>query len=238
MMKIKAFLTASLLAAGIADATAQDAMNIVGNGDVGIGTAQPIAPLHVYRDDGTASVLVQELDPDPAGRTLFSLANRGNTKFEIKEVNSGTRWQFTNSGDAFRVSKFGTGLVEFQVFNNGDAALAGTLSENSDRNAKTGIEAVDSQSILDKVVALPIAHWSYIDAPDSRHIGPMAQDFRAAFGTGNSDTSLATLDTSGVALAAIQALEHRNRSLETRVAELESMLERLLEVRTAHSTGN
>ena len=34
--------------------------------------------------------------------------------------------------------------------------------------------------------------------------GPMAQDFYAAFGLGNSDKSIGLLDASGVALAAIQ----------------------------------
>src|SRR5207247_6102660 len=53
----------------------------------------------------------------------------------------------------------------------------------SDRNAKTGFEAVDPQAVLDKVVSLPITTWRYLTESDAvRHIGPMAQDFRSTFG--------------------------------------------------------
>ena len=39
-----------------------------------------------------------------------------------------------------------------------------------------------------------------------RHIGPVAQDFRAAFDLGADDKTIATVDADGVALAAIQGL--------------------------------
>ena len=44
-----------------------------------------------------------------------------------------------------------------------------------------------------------------------KHLGPVAQDFQAAFGLGTDDKSIGTVDADGVALAAIQAL---NRKLE------------------------
>ena len=37
-----------------------------------------------------------------------------------------------------------------------------------------------------------------------RHIGPMAQDFHAVFGVGADEKAIATLDESGVVLAAIR----------------------------------
>jgi hypothetical protein len=37
-------------------------------------------------------------------------------------------------------------------------------------------------------------------------MGPMAQDFRAAFGVGEDDRHISTVDAEGVALAAIQGL--------------------------------
>jgi hypothetical protein len=39
-----------------------------------------------------------------------------------------------------------------------------------------------------------------------RHIGPTAQDFRPAFGLGQDDRTIATIDESGVGLDANQAL--------------------------------
>ncbi|HMJ66231.1 MAG TPA: hypothetical protein VK615_12875, partial [Candidatus Binatia bacterium] len=54
--------------------------------------------------------------------------------------------------------------------------------------------------------------------------GPMAQDFKAAFGVGESDTGITTIDADGVALAAIQGL---NRKLEVQVREKDSEIQAL-----------
>lgn len=56
-----------------------------------------------------------------------------------------------------------------------------TWTLTSDRNAKNGFAPVDGEAVLDKVAALPIQEWNYIGY-GQRHMGPMAQDFRAAFG--------------------------------------------------------
>ena len=78
----------------------------------------------------------------------------------------------------------------------------------SDRNQKKNIAPVDAPAILDKVSRLPISTWSYRqEPPDVRHLGPMAQDFRAAFGLGDDDRTYFAVDAQGVALAAIQALD-------------------------------
>jgi len=77
----------------------------------------------------------------------------------------------------------------------------------SDRNLKEHLEPVDAQAVLAKLMALPIATWNYIaDDPSVRHMGPMAQDFAAAFGLGADDRHIHVLDASGVALASLQAL--------------------------------
>ena len=55
----------------------------------------------------------------------------------------------------------------------------------------------------------------------------MAQDFKAAFGLGDSDTGIATVDEGGVALAAIQGLNQKVEEKEARIAELERRLEKL-----------
>ena len=77
----------------------------------------------------------------------------------------------------------------------------------SDRNLKRDVVPVERQSVLESVSRLPIATWAYKDdMPDVRHLGPMAQDFRAIFGLGDSDRSYHPIDAHGVALASIQAL--------------------------------
>jgi hypothetical protein len=92
--------------------------------------------------------------------------------------------------------------------------------DNSDRNLKTGFAEVDVDSVLAAVRELPITTWSYKEDPNVRHIGPMAQDFAAAFGVGGDDRRIHTVDAGGVALAAIQALAARLDAAEARIAEL------------------
>jgi hypothetical protein len=90
----------------------------------------------------------------------------------------------------------------------------------SDRDRKSGFSDVDVEAVLAAVRELPITTWSYKDDPGVRHIGPMAQDFAAAFGVGDDDRRIHTVDASGVALAAIQALAARLEAAEARIAEL------------------
>ena len=111
-------------------------------------------------------------------------------------------------------------------------ARAQTFTNVSDRNAKHGFDVLDAGEILAKVVSLPVTRWSYRNAPGELHIGPMAQDFRAAFGLGENDTTIATIDADGVALAAIQGLnaklEQENAALR---AELRGIAGELRELR-------
>jgi hypothetical protein len=54
---------------------------------------------------------------------------------------------------------------------------------------------------------MPITTWNYTaDPPAIRHIGPMAQDFAAAFQVGADDRHIHPVDAWGVAFAAIQGL--------------------------------
>jgi len=82
-------------------------------------------------------------------------------------------------------------------------------------------EPVDGFEILEKLAALPISTWNYkSDAPSVRHLGPMAQDFKAAFGLGDSDRTISTVDANGVLMVAVQALYRRLQALEAEVAAL------------------
>ncbi|NOT54414.1 MAG: tail fiber domain-containing protein [Deltaproteobacteria bacterium] len=104
----------------------------------------------------------------------------------------------------------------------------GVWNNNSDKQAKTAFAPIDAQAILAKVVELPVTTWQYKMETGTtvRHLGPMAQDFHAAFKLGANDTSIATLDEAGVALATIQGLnqklEKENAALKARLAKLEA----------------
>lgn len=130
-----------------------------------------------------------------------------------------------------RLTLFGSGAVTIRsnttAANTGVtmAANAGSWSSLSDRNLKTAIAPVDANAVLARVIDLPMATWSYIAQGEAiRHMGPMAQDFAAAFGLGENDTTIATIGADGVALAAIQGL---NAKLEAENAALRDDLDTL-----------
>jgi hypothetical protein len=107
--------------------------------------------------------------------------------------------------------------------------VSGTVSAQaffttSDREAKQQITPVDPEAVLAKVAQLPLSEWSFKSAPTTRHLGPMAQDFRAAFGLGPDDRHIATVDADGVALAAIQGLHREVRGLHREVGGLRDAL--------------
>lgn len=106
---------------------------------------------------------------------------------------------------------------------------SGAWSSLSDRNAKDNFVPANGREILEKVAALPVATWNYKAQHESiQHIGPTAQDFRAAFGVGENDRTITTVDADGVALAAIQGLnqklEEHKGELKRRLAKLEKIL--------------
>ncbi len=90
----------------------------------------------------------------------------------------------------------------------------------SDSNAKTKVSAINPREILAKLSRLPVTEWEYKGAPARRYIGPMAQDFHAAFGLGPSDKTISTLDSDGVMYAAIKGLVEE---LKERDAEIDAL---------------
>jgi hypothetical protein len=103
------------------------------------------------------------------------------------------------------------------------APNSGSWSFGSDRNRKRDLANVDGDVVLQRLRDLPISSWSYTAQGTSvRHVGPTAQDFHAAFGLGESDTTISVVDAAGIALAAVKALEERTRALEARIAQLEN----------------
>jgi hypothetical protein len=92
----------------------------------------------------------------------------------------------------------------------------------SDRNLKRDIEPVDGEDVLERIASMPISTWSYrTDDPSVRHLGPMAQDFHAAFGLGKTDRAYDAIDAHGVELAAIKALYERLQRDEALIERLE-----------------
>lgn len=191
-------------------------------GGMGVNTNAPTATLHV---NGTAKI--QGVNNWDVTNTEGDFRVGNDTqRFKIGIATAGG-----GAGDVLMRAQGGTARVFFKApggvyFHSNEAGSAGvglaagggSWTTISDRNAKENFTPVDALGVLAKVVALPLSTWNYkAQAAAIRHVGPMAQDFKAAFGVGETDTGIATVDADGVALAAIQGV---NQKLEQEVAAL------------------
>jgi hypothetical protein len=93
----------------------------------------------------------------------------------------------------------------------------------SDRNIKSNITAIDERVVLEQVATLPLSTWQYTNDPAAvKHLGPMAQDFRATFGLGDTDRAYHSIDAHGVSLASIKALYKMVQEQQLRLERLEA----------------
>ena len=96
----------------------------------------------------------------------------------------------------------------------GLGTAVGGLAAISDRNLKTDIhEASFGGDVLAILNDLPVPAWRYLNS-DALHVGPMAQDFKAAFGLGDSDKEIQAVDAFGVLLMAVKALSEEVEQLK------------------------
>jgi hypothetical protein len=166
---------------------------------------------------------------NPAALRVNSTSGNGVGLF-VSQNSSDATAVFTASGTGDIIKGFSGstgGNLVFEVVNNGTVYSKG-VALTSDRNAKENFTAVSPAEILARVAALPVSQWNYkTDPADQKHIGPMAQDFQAAFGlNGSDDKHISVVDEGGVALAAIQGLnqkvEARSQKSEVRIQKLEA----------------
>ncbi len=233
--KMPKFWTISLGLAVIGAAIAPSSVLAQGtlfveNDKVGIGTAFPTSKLHVATFDGDTQVLVQELNGTATRRVMFRVENNGDPTFLFQDTSSGRATEFRLFGraDDFVINHLGTGSADLKLDRSGNLTITGSLTQGSSIASKTAILAVIPVDVLSKVQALPISSWQYrADKPEVRHLGPMAQDFHAAFGLGENDTGIAPADMAGVALAAIQAQQQQIQLQQQKLTEKDGQIAEL-----------
>jgi len=212
--------------------------------NIGLGTDAPVAPLHVRRSDGTANLLVEEANATAAPRQLYTLENNGPVAFGMVNNDLTQEWRFAAQTTGFRISLGGSGGQEFEVGNDGTLAVgpAGTQNLFLDTSGNLTIQGTLTDRVLDKLARLEVSRWSYEDQ-QARHLGPMAEDFHAAFGLGEDARHIAPKDMAGVAMASAQALktkvdqqqvtiEQQRQRLVDQDRELEALRARLEELET------
>jgi len=121
--------------------------------------------------------------------------------------------------------------ARFAVDSSGNVLARGTISQLSMRASKENFAAADGNDLLARLERMPISSWNYRGEPTGeRHLGPVAEDFHAAFGLGASDHYIAPADEAGVALASVKALQEQLKQRDREVQALEQRL-RALEAR-------
>jgi alpha-tubulin suppressor-like RCC1 family protein len=144
------------------------------------------------------------------------------SRCDASSANGGFIWYKGGvHNDAYVNAGGGTELMHLVQ---GALYVNGALVPSSDRNAKENFAPVQPREVLEKVAALPLSSWNYKADTATRHVGPMAQDFYAAFNVGPDDKHIATVDADGVALAAIQGL---NEKVESGKQKAETQIEKL-----------
>ncbi len=220
-------------------------------GRIGLKTSTPVLELHINDSDTPGIRLEQNGSGGWTPQTWDVAGNEAN--FFIRDVTSGSKLPFriypgasTNSLIISGNGYVGVGTVSptEKLHVAGNIRVDGYVVEFSDVNVKMGFVPVDGSEVLARLMEIPVSTWSYkAEGAEVRHMGPMSQDFYAAFGLGADDKHIAALDSNGVALAAIQelarmsaeqdarisALEAQNADLEQRVEALEQLMLQLVE---------
>jgi hypothetical protein len=227
---------------GGADAS-MTASNGTFSGNVGIGTTTPSQVLSVQGNGlfsgniwganitatGTLSV---------GGTTLVTTAG-GNVGIGTSTPYSKlTIWGIdTAASTAALTIANSASTTELQVFDNGNATLAGTLTQNSDQRLKMNIQPLNASSTLALINALSPVTFTWID-PDkgsNPQLGFIAQDVQKIFPQLVSTTSPTALTPDGTLglnylgliapiVEAVQQLSAGLSSLTARVSSIESAI--------------
>ncbi len=218
------------------------------NGTLGLGHNAPSGGIHMVRNDGLAKVILDEQSATAAAREMIDLKNKGPIRIGMENTDSSYTWTTSNDALGYAVQRSGNagetlllsnsnrvlvrpagaGNEIFTLEANGNLTIAGTLTQNSNRDLKTDFRPVDSEAVLEKALSLPLSEWRYKDEESgARHFGPMAQDFADLFGWGEDREHIAVIDMAGVALASIQGLHDRlsqkQAALDRKIQEIHAL---------------
>jgi hypothetical protein len=203
---------------------------------------------------GTETSFRVQNGSSPSGNGFFTIYNSNSATVDtpaLQIVTSGS--SFSRSLALFRGKTDGTSLLPNHPIHVGDSTIAnsgngahlttgGVWTNGSSRLFKEGFSSIDSGAILDRVLALPVLQWRYKGDDPALHLGPIAEDFKAAFGLGGDERYIGTVDADGVALAAIQGLnrklERENEALRASVAALVERLDALERERASNDDAH
>lgn len=212
-----------------------DSLYVAASGKIGLHTNAPVRDVHLLTTDTPGFRFEQSSAGGFTAQTWDIAGNEAN--FFVRDVTGGSLLPFrirpgapSSSIDIAASGNVGIGTASpaAKLDVDGDMLVHGTIAQLSSRSAKEHFVPVDGAGVLARLAALPISTWNYIGADDAdRHLGPVAEDFHAAFGLGASDHFVAPTDVAGVALASVKALQDEVRERDERIDRLEARLREL-----------
>jgi len=234
--------SATVVGGHVNSSRARQSTIVGGRGNVASGHASTVAGGSDNTASGKRAVAAGGRENTAAGDLSFAAGHRASTETAHDgsfvwgdstdtEVSSAADNQvvFQASGGVYIGDDDGPdeGFAEEKLLDSSTGAYlsaGGTWTDSSSRAVKTDIHPVDEQAVLEDVESLPVSEWRYEDEPDVGHMGPMAEDFHETFGLGPDEEHIASLDTAGVALAAIKGLSER---LDERTEQAKENRERI-----------
>jgi hypothetical protein len=231
----------------VGNSGATNALTILNNGNIGIGTTNPTQRLAIQGSGITSASAAMNVT-NASSTSMFYVRNDGNVgintnapgyKLEVYNgdivAKGGTGasggyylGMFKGTGslpgfpsDSFPTIKTDYSQLYFSIGGSYSAYVTsgGTWNAVSARERKENFTDVDPQIILSQIDQMPMLQWNYIgEDPSIKHIGPIAQDFHALFGlNGPNDKMISQVDPSGVALVGIKALSAKVSNIEAQL---------------------
>ena len=229
-----------------------ESLTIKSDGDIGLGTWNPSTALHLLRTNNTAKIKIEDTG-STADSVMLNIRNAGDPTIALSDSDTSVKWVtgMGSSGgtdDSFIISLDSTANPEFAIWPNGKVIMGANGAEHfklnstgelriagsiysagvlvtSDRSKKENFKPIDTAQVLTSIESLPITRWTFKDdSNDVEHIGPMAQDFYAAFNVGVDDKHINPMDVTAVALSGIQELSKRVSEKDVTIAELKQQL--------------
>lgn len=219
---------------------ASNSLVIDADNDVGVGTLSPSEALHLRGTDGATTFLVEEASGTEGNRVLLDLTNNGQVRYVLRDTSAdGEDWEVSNLNTGFAISLIGSGGAEVLINERDPSGASNVMTVDGDvaavdfnmtssRDLKTGLQALNPQQVLSRLMDLDLFEWSFTSDPAGvRHLGPMAEDFHDIFRLSPDNKHISLVDSNGVALAAIQGLHEVVSEKDQEIAELREALKEL-----------